>query len=299
MHSPLVIIGSGPAGLSAAIYTSRAGLDTIVFGTKPKVAGDYEIDNYFGFEHTISGSELLARGRAQAKRFGTRITEEKVLSLHHNDSGGFHIKTENEEFDACAIILATGVGRVRPGISNLSEFEGKGVSYCVSCDGFFYKGRKVIVLGEGVYAANQGLELLAFTPDVSIVTQGKTLTMTTPFKERLRTAGIPVLEQKIDSLSGSPALSSITFADGSTQEAEGLFIAMGEASSLDFAYTLGLERSGVFLVADKEQKTNIPGVFAAGDCTGGFLQIAVAVGDGATAARSAISYIKEGCQKKS
>lgn len=298
MHAPLVIIGSGPAGLSAAIYTSRAGLDTIVFGTKPKVAGDYEIDNYFGFEQTISGSELLTRGRAQAERFGTKISNEKVLSVHSTGPDKFHVKTESAEFDACAIILATGVGRVRPGISNLSQYEGKGVSYCVSCDGFFYKGRKVIVLGEGIYAANQALELLAYTPDVTIVTQGKPVTMTEPFIKRLEAAGIPVLEMKIDSLSGSPALSSVAFADGTTRDAEGLFIAMGEASSLDFAYTLGLERSGVFLVADKEQKTNIPGIFAAGDCTGGFLQIAVAVGDGATAARSAISFVKENCKNK-
>ncbi|WP_027181143.1 NAD(P)/FAD-dependent oxidoreductase [Oleidesulfovibrio alaskensis] len=296
MHTPLVIIGSGPAGLSSAIYTCRSGIDTIVFGSKPKVAGDYEIDNYFGFEETISGKELLGKGRAQAERFGARFKEDRVLSVHHNESGGFHIKTEHEEFDACAVILATGVGRVRPGISNLKDYEGKGVSYCVSCDGFFYKNRKVIVVGEGIYAANQALELLSYTPHVTIITQGKKSSITPEFQQRLSAAGITVSEQKIETLSGSPALSSVTLSDGTSLEAEGIFIAMGEASSLDFAYTLGLERSGVFLVADKEQKTNIPGIYAAGDCTGGFLQIAVAVGEGATAARSAIAHIKENCK---
>lgn len=295
-NTPLAIIGTGPAGLSAGIYTARAGIDTLIFGSAPKVAGDYEIDNYFGFSETVSGKNLIEQGRLQAQRFGAQLVEEKVLGLHHGDSGGFHIKTDKNDYHACAIILATGVSRIRPGISNLNDYEGKGVSYCVSCDGFFYRGRAVVVLGEGIYAANQALELLTYTPHVSIVTQGKPLTMTDAFRERLAANNIPVLENKVTSLSGEPALTTLHIEDGTTLEAEGLFIAMGEASSLDFAYTLGVERNGVFLVADAEQKTNIEGVFAAGDCTGGFLQISVAVGEGAKAAKSAIAHVKNICK---
>lgn len=292
---PLVIIGAGPAGLSAAVYTARAGIPTLVFGSAPKVAGDYDIDNYFGFDETITGRELIERGRRQAERFGAVIREDRILGLHHADEGGFRIATEAGEFGACVIILATGVSRVRPGIGNIADYEGKGVSYCVSCDGFFYRGRKVKVLGEGVFAANQALELLHYTPHVGICTQGKASTITPEFAKRLEEAGITIDQRKIASLEGSPALASLRYEDGDTEEAEGLFIAMGEASSLDFAYTLGVERNGVFLSADPDQRTNIPGVFAAGDCTGGFLQIAVAVGEGAKAARSAISFIKEQC----
>ncbi|UZP68508.1 NAD(P)/FAD-dependent oxidoreductase [Desulfovibrio mangrovi] len=293
---PLAIIGSGPAGLSAAIYTARAGIETLIIGSEPKIAGDYEIDNYFGFSETISGRELVMQGRRQAERFGATIIDNRVLGLHHADYGGFHIKTDKGDYHACGLVLATGVTRVRPGIDNLAFYDGKGVSYCVSCDGFFYRGRTVMVLGEGIYAANQALELLSYTPHVSICTQGAPVTMNDEYRNRLKAAGIPVIETRIRTLKGEGGLSSVVFDDGSEKATDGLFIAMGEASSLDFAYTLGVERNGVFLVADNEQKTNIEGVFAAGDCTGGFLQISVAVGEGAKAAKSAIAHVKKLCK---
>ena len=292
-RQPLVIVGAGPAGLSAAVYTARAGIDTLVIGCSPKVAGDYDIDNYFGFDETISGKELMDRGIRQAQRFGARISCEKVLGVHHGENGNFHVKTDQLDYDADAVLLATGVGRVRPGISNLADYEGKGVSYCVSCDGFFYKGRNVTVVGEGIYAANQALELTNYTPHVQVFSQGKQLTMTDQYRKLLENANIPVIEDKVVELAGSPALQSMQLESGKSVETEGLFVAMGEASSLDFAFTLGLERTGVFIKANSEQQTNIPGIFAAGDCTGGFLQIAVAVGEGATAARSAISHVKK------
>jgi thioredoxin reductase (NADPH) len=293
----LLIIGAGPAGLSTAIYAARAGITTRILGCDPKVAGDYDIDNYFGFEETISGKELIERGRTQAERFGAEISCDRVVGVHMGEEHGYVVKTESgTEYHACALVLATGVSRIRPGIKNLGEYEGKGVSYCVSCDGFFYRGRTVAVLGEGVYAANQALELTNFTPDVTVYTQGKELTMSVQFLDRLKEAEIPVVETKIERLEGNPALERLVLEDGATPDAEGLFIAMGEASSLDFAYALGLERDGVFIVADGEQKTNLPGVFAAGDCVGGFLQIAVAVGEGAKAARSAIAYVKKQCK---
>lgn len=296
--TPLIIIGAGPAGLSAAIYTARAGIPTLVLGSAPKVAGDYDIDNYFGFTTTISGHELIERGRRQAERFGAQLREERVLAVRHGASTGFTVKTDMGEHDACAVILGTGVTRVRPGIDTLGDYEGKGVSYCVSCDGFFYRGKRVLVLGEGIFAANQALELTQYTPHVSICTQGKEPTLTPDFQQRLTEAGIPVDTRRITRLAGSDGLERVVFADGGEQPVDGLFVAMGKASSLDFAYSLGLERKGTFLVTDEEQRTNIPGVFAAGDCVGGFLQISVAVGEGAKAARSAIAFIKEQCGKE-
>ncbi|NCC24653.1 MAG: NAD(P)/FAD-dependent oxidoreductase [Deltaproteobacteria bacterium] len=289
----VLIVGQGPAGLSAAIYTGRAGYDTLILGCPPKVAGDYEIDNYFGFSETISGRELIDRGIAQARRFGVDIRCDRVLGIHHGQNSGFHVRTEKGEVEADAVILATGVSRIRPGISNLGDYEGKGVSYCVSCDGFFFKGARVVVAGEGVFAANQALELLQYTPHVTVCTQGKAPTMTQEFRDRLDKMGIPVLEDKIVTLEGQGTLQSMVLESGQRLEAEGLFIAMGEASSNDFAYTLGLERRGVFIDADCDQKTNIPGVFAAGDCVGRFLQISVAVGEGAKAARAAINHLKK------
>ena len=288
----ILIIGQGPAGLSAAIYTARAGMDTLILGCAPKIAGDYDIDNYFGFPETISGNELIERGRQQAERFGVKMRCEKVLAIHQEPDGTFAVKTDKGEVLAEALILATGVSRVRPGISNLDEYGGKGVSYCVSCDGFFYRGKKVMVTGEGIFAANQALEIKQYTPDVRICTQGKKLTMTDAFLEKLHRADIEILEKKIVRLEGENGLERVVFNGDETEDVDGLFVAMGEASSSDFAYTLGLVRNGVFIEADRSQKTNIPGVFAAGDCVGRFLQISVAVGEGAKAGRAAINHVK-------
>lgn len=289
----ILIIGQGPAGLSAAIYTARAGMRTQILGCAPKVAGDYEIDNYFGFTETISGKDLIERGKAQAARFGADICCDRVLGIHHGETGAFVIKTEDKEIEAAAVILATGVSRVRPGISNLGDYEGKGVSYCVSCDGFFMRGKPVVVVGEGNFAANQALELLQYTPNVKICAQGKELSMGEEFLRRLEEHGIPILKGKIATLAGENGLEKVKLESGEEIEAQGLFVAMGQASSSDFAYSLGVMRNGQFIDTDRDQRTNVPGVFAAGDCVGRFLQISVAVGEGALAGRAAISHVKE------
>lgn len=288
-----LIIGAGPAGLSAAIYTARAGMDTVVAGCEPKIAGDYDIDNYFGFPETISGRELIERGLAQARRFGTKIVCQRLLSVHMAEDGSFHCKTDQDEYAAESVIIAAGVNRVRPGIANIGDYEGKGVSYCVSCDGFFFRGRKVAVVGEGNYAANQALELTNFTSDIAIYTQGKEPAMDERFAATLAEAGIAVSTAKIVRLAGQQAMTGAVLEDGTEIPAEGLFVAMGQASALDFAKTLGVATRGAFIEADHEQKTNVPGVFAAGDCVGHFMQISVAVGEGAKAGRAAIAHIKE------
>jgi thioredoxin reductase (NADPH) len=241
----------------------------------------------------------MERGRKQAARFGAKLRCEKVLSVHHGEQGGFEVKTDKGVYRACAVILATGASRVRPKIPGLSGYEGKGVSYCVSCDGYFFRNKPVVVAGEGLFAANQALELLNYTPSVSICTLGKEPSIPPGFMERLDAAGVKVIRESVTALSGSPALESVTLSGGGAIPAEGLFIALGEASSTDFAYTLGVTRKGSFIEVDPEMKTNIEGVFAAGDCTGGFLQIAVAVGEGALAGKAAISWLKEKCPRAS
>jgi thioredoxin reductase (NADPH) len=179
----------------------------------------------------------------------------------------------------------------------LDAFEGSGVSYCVSCDGFFFRNKTVMVVGEGNYAANQALELKQYTPHVSICSQKKPLQMTPEFVDKLRETDITVTEEKIERLVGEETLEGVAFAGGGQAATDGLFIAMGQASAADFAMTLGLERNGEFIQADHLQHTNIPGVFAAGDCVGRFLQISVAVGEGALAARAAIRHIKSQCRQ--
>jgi thioredoxin reductase (NADPH) len=288
----ILIIGQGPAGLSAAIYASRAGMRTLVLGCDPKVAGDYIIDNYFGFPEPITGKELIARGFSQAERFGADMRCERVLGVYAEEEG-YVVRTEAGEISTAALILATGVSRVRPGIANIADYEGKGVSYCVSCDGFFYRDKTVAVLGEGIFAANQALELLQYTPHATIYTQGKALDMTPAFTGMLDEAGIAISEDKIVSLEGEGELATVVFSDQKKVPMDGLFIAMGQASASDFAYSLGLVRNGEFIEVDGRQQTNLPGVFAAGDCVGRFLQISVAVGEGALAARAAIGHAKK------
>ena len=294
----LVIIGQGPAGLSAAIYTARAGVRTVVLGSTPKVAGDYDIDNYFGFPETISGRELIERGARQAQRFGAELVNDRVLSVHQGEEGRFQVRTEQGGYESCAVILSTGVARVRPGIENVQDYEGKGVSYCVSCDGFFFRQKRVMVLGEGNFAANQALELLHYTPDVRICTQAKPLDMAPEFLDRLWEAGISITERKVKTLEGKDGLTAVRFADGEQEEMDALFVAMGQAGTSDFAVSLGLVMRKHFIEVDEQQRTNVPGVFAAGDCVGRFLQISVAVGEGALAARSAIEHVKKICPKK-
>ncbi|WP_461209337.1 NAD(P)/FAD-dependent oxidoreductase [Desulfocurvus sp. DL9XJH121] len=294
----LLIIGQGPAGLSAAIYAARANVDTVVVGMKPKIDGDYPIDNYFGFPETVSAADLMASGRAQAERFGAKIVDQRVLTVHMEEDMTYKVKTESGEYKACAVLIAAGVSKTGSGIANEDAYDGKGVSHCVSCDGFFYRGRQVTALGEGVYAANQALELLTYTDKVALCTQGKKPAFGDDVRARLEAAGIRIIEKKITALEGENGLERVRFEDGEAFDTEGLFIAMGEAGSTDFAYTLGLERNAPYLVANERQETNLPGIYAAGDCVGRFKQIAVAVGEGAIAARQAIKYVKEKCPKE-
>ncbi|HOK93462.1 MAG TPA: NAD(P)/FAD-dependent oxidoreductase [Spirochaetota bacterium] len=293
----VIIIGQGPAGLSAAIYTARANIKTLILGCDPKIAGDYAIDNYFGFHETISGKELIERGVAQASKFGAEILCDRVLSIHFDDSGKYIVKTERDEYKTCSVILATGVSRKKPDIPDYEKFDGKGISWCVSCDGFFFKDKSVLVAGEGNYAANQAIELTDYTSNVAICTLGKESTISADYRKRLKDLNIPVIEKSISKLIGDDVLKGVRFSDGEELKVDGIFIALGDASSTDFAKSLGIITEGNFIVVDKDMKTNAPGIFAAGDCTGGFLQIAVAVGSGAIAARSAISYVKESCRK--
>ncbi len=292
-ESELVIIGQGPAGLSAGIYTSRAGIETTILGFEPKIAGDYDIDNYFGFPETISGKELVERGLKQVKRFGASIDCDRAIGIHFDDTGKYIVKTENGEYLTSSIILATGVSHKKPKIPGIDKYDGKGISYCVSCDGFFFKGKKVLVAGEGLYAANQALELVNYTPNVSVCTLGAKSSITDEFMKQLSALNIEVMEKGITSLHGEMNLDKVTFSDGSEMDASGIFIALGDASSVDFAKSLGIITEGNFIQVDREMKTNAPGIFAAGDCTGGFLQISVAVGEGAIAGRSAIQYVRD------
>lgn len=153
-----------------------------------------------------------------------------------------------------------------------------------------------MVIGEGNYAANQALELMHYSNMVQICSMGKNFDMNAEFMKQITFSGIPLIENNISTLKGDSHLTHVVFNSGEQTEVDGLFVATGDASSVDFARGLGILTNGNFIEVDNQQKTNVPGIFAAGDCVGGFLQISVAVGEGARAAKSAIDYVKNICR---
>jgi thioredoxin reductase (NADPH) len=287
----VAIVGRGPAGLQAAIYTARAGVSTVLFGGRPKLWGEHKVDNYFGFPEGLTGEELLERGEAQARRFEAELRDELVLEVKWGEA--FTLLTATSEVEAPCVLIATGIARRQGNVPGLDKFEGRGVSYCVSCDGFFFRGKPVAVLGERDHAAMKAIEVLSYTRDVTLCTDGREEAISPELRERLKAEGIKLRREKVAGLAGQEALTGVRFESGPELAAEGLFVALGEASSVDFARTLGLEMRGKFIVTDTHQRTNIPGIWAAGDCTGRYLQVACAVGDGAVASADIITRVRE------
>ncbi|MFH0808890.1 MAG: NAD(P)/FAD-dependent oxidoreductase [Pseudomonadota bacterium] len=287
----VAIVGRGPGGLSAAIYTARAGFSTIVLGVEPKAWTEHRIDNYFGFPEGIKGQDLFDAGMAQACHFGAVIHDGLVLGVRWADR--FTLATATAEFEAPALLLATGMSRRKAKVPGLDAFDGRGVSYCVSCDGFFFRGKPVAVLGEGDYAASKALELLDYTPSVTLCTDARPQTFSEPFRARMAREGIAVRLEKVAAVVGGETVARLEFSENEPLAVEGVFVALGEASSADFARSLGLEMNRSYIIVNSRQETNIPGIWAAGDCTGRFLQVATAVGDGAVAAHGMISFLRE------
>ncbi|MGX8701902.1 NAD(P)/FAD-dependent oxidoreductase [Caproiciproducens sp.] len=280
----IIILGNGPAGISSAAYAARAGLDTMVIGRDSGALSKAgEIENYYGFPTPVSGEQLVRNGIDQAERLGVSVVSDEVLGITYD--GEFTVQSKQGAYKAPVVILATGASRKSPGIEGLSRFEGKGVSYCAVCDAFFYRGKAVAVLGDGGYALHEATELLPVVGSVTVLTNGRE--PSAEFPEQ-----ISVNKKEIEALRGDSVLESIAFRDGSTQPLSGLFIALGVASSADFARTMGAETENGRIVVNDRMQTSIPGLYAAGDCTGGMYQISKAVYDGARAATSAIQYLR-------
>nr|WP_312692415.1 NAD(P)/FAD-dependent oxidoreductase [Caproiciproducens sp.] len=284
MMADVIILGNGPAGISAAAYTARAGLETMVIGRDSGALSKAgEIENYYGFPTPISGEQLVHNGIDQAVRLGVSMISDEVLGITYD--GEYTVETKLETYRAPCVILATGASRKAPRIEGLSGFEGKGVSYCAVCDAFFYRGKSVAVLGSGDYALHEANELLPVVGSVTLLTNGRE--PSAQFPEQIR-----VNKKEIAALRGDIVLESVAFRDGSTQPISGLFVAIGVASSTDFARTMGAETDGNRIVVDDRMQTSIPGLYAAGDCTGGMFQISKAVYDGAKSATSVIQYLR-------
>ena len=283
----LVIVGSGPAGVSAALYAARAGVRTTVLTKGPGALDRAElIQNYYGFSEPISGAELERRGIEGAKALGVNFVTAEAVGLTYTDR--LTVETLAGEFPADAVILATGASRAAPKIPGLVGLEGHGVSYCATCDAFFYRGKDVAVLGNGEYALHEVQALLPVVKSVTLLTNGSPLTAQFPPE-------VAVHPEKIDAILGEERVTGVHLNGGGIVELSGVFVALGVAGSTALARKLGAEVDGNRIVVDpRTMQTTLPGLYAAGDCTGGLLQVAKAVYEGALAGTEAAKALRKG-----
>ena len=286
MH--VVIIGSGPAGISAALYARRSGADVTVVTKGVGALGSAAlIENFYGFPEPITGMELERRGIEGATRIGVRFEKDEAMAILTTDGDrGFCIEGVRQCYEGDAVVLAAGSQRKIMSVPGIREFAGRGVSFCAICDAFFYRGKTVAVIGAGDYALHEAQILQPHVSKISILTNGAESSFDT-------TEGISVEKRSISCIEGDRRVRQIVFDDGSQMPVDGIFIAIGTAGSVELARKLGVMLHEGAILVGKEMETNVPGIYAAGDCTGGLLQIAKAVYEGAAAGLAAVRYLRK------
>ena len=292
----VIILGCGPAGLQAAIHAARKRCSVLVLG-RPEKSSLYKahIENYCCIEGVKTGKELIEAGIRQAKGFGVEFLEEDAVKTAIKEDGGFTVETESMHLSCLALVMATGVSRKGLGLKGEKELVGRGVSYCVDCDANFYKDATVAIFGNGSAAVHGALTLKDIASKVFLITTG--LDISPQLKEGLEKSNVQVFEpRKIKELIADESLKTIVLDDGTRLDVDGLFIELGAKGAMELAAFLGVELDPerfTHIVTDKNQATNVPGIFAAGDICGLPYQMAKAVGEGCIAGISAGSY----CQK--
>ena len=294
----VVILGLGPAGLQAAVHAARRKMSVILLGSIRKSSlFTAHIENYFSL-FNMSGEELLQRGLEQARRFGAEVREENVIRIE-NEGARYRVHTEGgTRIDAWSLILATGSKRNKLGVPGEKAFLGKGVSYCVDCDGLFFRGVDVCVAGSESAAVDGALTLVKTARSVHLVCDG--LAVAENLQRELKGSPVIVHEhQKIEEIYGTAAVEGVRLANGKQLLVEGVFIELGAKGILELALKLGIQLDDTmkYIQTSKQQETNVPGVFAAGDICGMPWQMAKAVGEGCVAGISAAKWAK-GQQRK-
>lgn len=285
-----IIIGSGPAGISASLYIARAGLNVLVISKIESTLDKAEkIENYYGFEKPISGKELKENGIKQAKNNGVHFLEKEVIAIKYLDGNCYEVIVANqsiqEKYIGKTIVLATGANRNKSRIKGIEQFEGRGISYCAICDAIFYRNKNVAVLGNGDYAIEEIKELLPIAKTVTMITNGKQ-------PVEYRDERININTKKIKEFKGNKRIEEIQFEDNTKQNIDGVFIAQGVASSVDFAKKLGARIEKNHIVVNENMETTVPNIYACGDCTGGILQISKAVYEGAKTGLEIINRLR-------
>ena len=298
----IIIIGAGPGGLTAGIYAGRQGTKNLIIDKDLAGGLGREVpamENYPGFD-SISGLELIEKMKAQAiKNCDLHEMEEVVGIEKTEDEYRFTVKTDKEEYQSKTVILATGSSHRPLGAKGEEEFKGKGVSYCATCDGFFFAGRDVIMVGGGNSALQEALYLKNLGANVTIIHRRDEFRAQKHLQDMIKEAGInTILNATVDEIKGEMLVESVVLKDTQTGEltelpVNGVFVSVGYIPHTELASQLGvqLDESG-HIIIDKDQKTNIDYVYAVGDVCVGLKQWVVACGEGAVAATSAFTDIQ-------
>ena len=282
----VIIIGAGPAGFTAGIYVKRANLNVLIlYKDKSSLESANKIENYYGFENGISGKDLYQKGIEQAKNLKIDIKQEEVINMQLNENNEYIVMTENYKYKTKSVIFATGNKKNTPHIKGIKDFEGKGVSYCAMCDGFFYKNKDVSILGNGKYAISEANDLINIANSITILTDGKE-------PPEIRANNVKIDTRKIREVRGDTKVEEIEFEDNDKTKTDGIFVALGVAGGSEFAKKLGVITKKDRIVVNENMETNLPGIYACGDCVGGLLQISKAVYEGTKAGLQVIEYIR-------
>ncbi len=292
-----IVIGAGPAGISSALYLKRANLDVLVlYHGESQLQKAHKIDNYYGFADGISGKDLYEEGISQAKNLGIEVLDSEVTNIQIASETSYTVTTSSGEYQAHAVIIATGNKKLKPNVQNLAELETKGVSYCAVCDGFFYRKKDVCVIGDKLYAFQEAVHLKNIASSVTILTNGKD---DAEIKELLKSQSneqgldkIIIETKPLKKIIGTDFVEGVEFTDGTSIEAKGVFVALGEAGGADFAKKLGLTLEGDSIKTDSKMATNAKGIYSCGNVNGGLLQVCKAVYEGGLAGLSAVEYIR-------
>jgi len=289
----VVILGTGPAGLQAAIHAARRKVSVLVLGKESKSSiFHHHVENYCCVFNT-TGEDIITTGRQQAASFGAEFLEEDVLSITM-DEGRFKITLESGIIvGAGAVIIATGTARKRLGAPGEKELLGRGVSYCVECDCNFYKGAEVAVIGNGSAAASGALSMLAYARTVHLVCEA--LDISPALAAAVRQSAIVLHERrKVKEIIGKDEVEGVVMDDGSRLMVQGVFIELGAKGVMELAALLGVQLDDEMkhIQTNKKMETSVPGLYAAGDITGPPWQVAKAVGEGCVAGLEAAGYAK-------
>lgn len=304
----VIIIGVGPAGLSAGIYAKRAGLKALIFADKYSVSSQicntYEVCNYLGF-NKISGQELYDSFKRHASEFGIEIKEEKVIELKNINHDIKKVLTKNGEYSTKSIVVATGGIPKKGGFEKEENFVGNGISYCATCDGNFFKDKEVAVIGGGDVAAEDAIYLSKICKKVYMIVRKSSLRATQILQEEIKTKNnIEIIyDSAVKEVLGNEKVQGILYKNKndiimSELSVDGIFVGIGMMPSNELLKGK-VDMVGEYIKADETCKTSVPGIFVAGDIRKKQLrQVVTAASDGANAITSVQKYLNEKVLKK-